>query len=483
MNVLLINPSYADVYKLVSTARGKTPPITLAYLAAYLRERGHRVHILDAENLRIGVEEIEKFFPQDTDIVGVSSMTPSFNNSLKVLKAVKHIKPSCITVMGGPHITALPEEVMREAKNLDFGVLGEGEETLAELLDWLSSGRKDLKKLREIKGITFRDNQSVIITQKRDYISNLDSLPMPAYDLLDMSIYELKPHQVWSNKKVHLKPYTNLFTSRGCLHSCTYCASNIIWGRKARFKSSAYVLREINILVNEFGIKSISICDDSFLLDKDRAIEILDGIINRNYDLNFCCFSRVDEVNEDLLYKLKHARCHLIRFGVESCSQKILDAMKKGYKVNQIRKVFKLCKKVGIAASACIIIGYPGETKESFNETLRTLKEIDPVGCDFFIAIPIVGTEFYEMALRNGYLVKRDWSEWIQLPDKPLIKTEHLTPQELLVLRKKALLDFYFRPYKIWQIVKNLRSAEEIRYYLNGLCAILGLLRTTRIRT
>lgn len=479
MKVCLINTPYKDVYKLTKAAQGKVPPTTLAYLAAYLRNNGHQISILDAHNLGIEIERIGRYIPEDTEIAGVSSMTPSYSSSLKVLEVIKHTKPNCITVMGGPHITALPEQVMMEAADLDFGILGEGEETFAELLKVLASGVKNPEQLGQVKGIVFRKNQKAIITLQRELIGNLDTLPMPAYDLLNMELYEQKPHHIWANKKILLKPYTNLFTSRGCPYSCTFCASSIIWGRRTRFKSPDYVLNEIDTLVHKFGVRSLYICDDTFLTNKDRAVEILNRIIARNYDLNFCCMARVDEIDEDLLTLLKRAHCHLIRFGVESCSQDMLEAMKKGYRVEQITEAFRICKKVGIAASASVIIGYPGETKESFFNTLKTLKKIDPVGCEFFIALPIVGTELYELACRKGYILKRDWSEWTLLPDKPLLETEYLKPDDVLALRRKGYLAFYFRPAKLWKILKNIRSLEDIKYYLKGLSAILGLAKAS----
>jgi len=484
MKICLINSPYRDVYKLTKSALGKAPPITLAYLAAYLRNSGHKVSILDVHNLEISleIEQIKKNIPEDTEVVGVSSMTPSYHNSLRVLEVVKQILPRCITVMGGPHISAIPEQVMSEAKNLDFGVIGEGEETFVELLDLLSSKETGPQRLSRVRGIAFRDNQKVKITPKRELMANFDRLPIPAYDLLNIKMYEQKPHHIWANRRIHLKPFMFLFTSRGCPHLCTFCASKIIWGRRVRFKSVDYVLKEIDILVNEFGVKSLYICDDTFLANRDRAVVILRKIIDRNYDLNFCCMARVDEVDQDLLQLLRQAKCHLIRFGVESCSQNLLDAMKKGYSVDQVKRAFRMCKQAGLAASASIIVGYPGETKTSFSNTLKLLKEIDPTGCDFFIALPIVGTEFYQFARSKGYMIERDWPNWTLLPDKPIIETEHLKANDLLALRRKGYLDFYLRPAKLWQILSGIRNLNDVKTYLKGLCAMLGLIKASRIK-
>ena len=479
MRICFVNTPYGDVYKLAKAAVGRTPPTTQAYLAAYMRDRGYEVCILDAHNEGIKVDEISDHFSGDIDVVAVSSLTPSYRNSLKVLGAVKRIKPSCITVMGGQHITALPEQVMLEAKDLDFGILGEGEETFAELLDVLTSDNVGPEQLNKVNGIVFRDGQRPVVTSKRDFISDLDRLPLPAYDLLDIDAYELKPHHTWANTRISLKPYMNIFTSRGCPYSCTFCASNLIWGRGTRFKSPDYVLNEIDTLVNVFGIRSIFICDDTFLTKKDRVVEILKRIIEKKYDLNFCCMGRVDEVDEEVLVLLKQANCHLIRFGVESCSQPILDAMKKGYSIKQVKRAFKLCKETGIAASASIIIGYPGETRSTFSETLKNIIEIDPVGCEFFIALPIVGTEFYKLAHEKKYIIERDWEEWTLLPEEPLIGTEHLKPSDLIDLRREAYLTFYLRPSKILQILRQIKDVNDIKYYLKGLFAMVGLVRTS----
>lgn len=476
MKVILINPSSRGVYSKISASLGKTPPVNLAAIAAYLREREIEVTILDAAVLGLDFSQIEDFLSQGFDVVGVSSFTPTLNDSIEILRIAKKQNQNCVTVIGGAHVSALPKETLAQHAVIDYGIIGEGEITFYQLLRCLQN--KDDPST--IPGLALSDAGNIKITSKRDLIEDLDSLPFPAYDLLPMDKYSLKLHHIWSSEKIAIKPYTDLFTSRGCPYECTFCASKVIWGRKVRYKSSHYVLGEIDFLVQKYGIRAIEICDDTFLINKPRLDEILQGLLERNYDINFTCMSRVDDVDLETLKKLKKSGFRLIRFGVESCSQKILDAMKKGTKVEEIRRVFKLAKEAKIAATACIIIGYPGETRQTFECTLQTLKEIEPTAVDFFIAIPIVGTELYRIAKENNYLSNEDWSNWTLIPERPPINTPYLNSQELKGMLKEAYKSFYFRPAFMLRCIRQLRSWQQVKIYLKAFKAFLSVLISRR---
>ena len=472
MKVLLVNPTHKEAYSKVPSAEGVNPPLGLAYIASYLRENGIDVSLIDAAALDISHEELRKNMSEkEFDIIGVPSMTPSLNSSLNALEIAREINPRCKTVMGGNHISALPIETLTNYQIIDFGVLREGEITFLELVNALEKNQE----LSKVDGLVYRKDGIINVNPKRKFIENLDELPLPAYDLLPMDKYRLPAHHTSYSGNIKLKPFFLLFTSRGCPYDCTYCASKVIWERKVRYRSPENVLKEIDILVNKYGVKCLEIADDIFTINKQRLHAILDGLIERNYDLHFNCLSRVDTVDLESLKKMKKAGCYLIRFGVESGSQKILDRMKKNVKVEQIRNAFKLVNKANIASSASFIIGHPGETEETVNETIKIAKEINSDAALFFIAIPLVGTELFEIAKNQNLIVNKEWIHWKQVPEKPVMRTEELTVEDLLRLRKKAFKEFYFRPYYLMERLLKIRTIDQIKYYFNGLLAVLKI--------
>lgn len=465
MRILFVGLPHHYLYSKINKSFGKTPPINLAGLAAFLLDKGFEVQIFDPAVDNILLEDLYKYLPRDFDVIAVSSLTPTIIQTIGILKTARIINPKCITIMGGAHFSALPLETMNEYKVIDFGVIGEGEITLHELLKTL----KNNADISKVNGLVYRDKEHIRFNIPRERITNLDTLPFPAYHLLPMNKYKTKPHHFWSYEAIELNPYTNLFTSRGCLYNCTFCGIKTVWGNCIYFNSAEYILGEIDLLVKKYNIKCIEISDSCLLANKPRLLKILDGLIERNYNINFTCMLRVDSIDEPILKKLKEAKFRLLRFGVESGSQPILDAMNKQFTLNQIKEAFRLTHKIGIAATACIIIGYPGETKQTFQETLRFLDTIKPTAVDFYTALPLIGTEFYKLALEKGYISRnQNWSNWTFFPKNPVLNTPYLSSQDLKSLIKKAYIKFYLNPYFIINSVKNKYLFKLIRFYWNG---------------
>ncbi len=470
MKVLLVNPPYKEVYAKVELDE-IVPPLGLAYLASYLRENGIEVDIYDANALGTNIDELEETMPNNFDIIGVPSFTPSISKSVNILQIGKKINPSCITLMGGPHITGLPKGTMESYPIIDIGVLGEGEVTALELINALRAEGN----LKEINGIIFREDGELVETPRREFIEDLDTLPFPAYDLLPMERYQLPLHHVGFGRNIDIKPFFLMFASRGCPFRCTYCASKVMWSKKVRYRSAENILKEIDYLVENYGIVVLDFADDIFTLNKKRLNTILDGLIERDYNLHFNCLSRVNTISKEEVLKLKEAKCYLIRFGVESGSPKILEKMKKDITINQIKNAFRITRDGGVSSSASFIIGHPGETKETARETIDLAKEINPIMAHFFIAIPLVGTELYSMARENNLIVNEDWEFWKQMPETPVVRTEELTPDDLIDIRKTAYREFYIRPSYIINSISRIRNFGQIKLYLNGLRAVLNL--------
>lgn len=471
MKVLLINPPYGEVYSKVKSAEGVNPPLGLAYIAAYLRENDVDVNILDAHALQIGLLKLESKMPK-FDVVAVPSVTPSLSSSLEVLRIAKKINPHCKTIMGGPHISAIPVETMSGHPIIDFGIVGEAEVTILELVKTIQREGD----YSSVKGIAYRKNGKINLNKRRPLIENIDELPFPAYDLLPFDKYQQHLHHVSLSKNIPIKPFAILFSSRGCPYNCSFCASQVIWQRKARFRSVDNVLAEIDMLVNEYNIKVLDIADDIFTMNKKRLYGILDGLIERNYDLHFNCLSRVDTLDKELLQKMKKAGCYLIRFGVESGNQEMLNRMHKNTSIEQIKRAFKLINKADIASSASFIIGHVGETKQSAEDTIKLAKEINPTLAHFFIAIPLPGTELYDLAKEKNLIIDENFDRWVQMPEMPAIRTEDLTPEDLIKLRRKAYKSFYFRPSYILRKLVQIRSLSQVNFYLRGVLAVRSLI-------
>jgi len=475
MKILLIKPPEKEVYTKVPTIAGMAQPMGLACLAAYVRENGYPdVKILDCEVEQIGLDEIKDHIPEDVNVVGLGSVTPTLKNASEILKIAKEVNPDCYTVLGGDHISALPKETMKEIPNLDFGVAGEGEVTFLELLRELDGD----KKFKEIKGLVYHEGDDIVCNESRPLIPDINILPIPAYDLLPMEKY-LPPahHAAFSGKGVKLKPFTIFFSLRGCPYNCKYCASKVMWSKKVRYRSVEKTMEEIDYLIKEFGIKCLEFNDENFIINKPRMFELLKELKKRKerHGLYWNCLTRVDSVDEEILRKMKDAGCYFVRFGVESGNQEILNAMDKGITVKQIKNAFKLINKIGMASSASFIIGYPGETKETYAETLKLAKEINPTLAFFFVAIPIVGTDLFKEANEKNLILNPDWTGWVQMAETPIMRTEELTPEDLLELRRKSYKEFYLRPSYILKMLKSIRTKEQLQFYIKGALGALSL--------
>ena len=259
----------------------------------------------------------------------------------KITKKIKEYFKDIQIIIGGIHPTALPEKTIKRMKNVDVFVIGEGEQTFLELMQ--------NKKFENIKGVAYMKSGKVRINPCREFIQNLDTLPFPARNLLDMEKYTLGFD--WEGRK----PAATIFSSRGCPFNCIYCASKIMWKRKVRYRSAENILAEIDFLVKEYKIKEILFYDDHFVLDKKRLKKICEGLIKRKCDLTWCCLSRTDCMDLETAKLMKKSGCHMISFGVESGSQKILDNMEKNVKVEDIIKTFEICRKARINTKASFI--------------------------------------------------------------------------------------------------------------------------------
>jgi anaerobic magnesium-protoporphyrin IX monomethyl ester cyclase len=366
-----------------------------------------------------------------------------------------------VTVVGGPHPTALPEE-MTAQEAIDFLVLGEGEITLWELVTALEVGSKDF---RDINGLAYQKDKEIVITKPREVIKDLDILPFPARDLLQLDLYYPPP-----TKRVSDKRPTSMITGRGCPYSCNFCIAQLMWGKKVRVRSVKNVADEIEECITRYGLAEFNFHDELFTLSEKHVIEMCQEMKRRNLDIAWHANARTDSLTRKMLKEMKEAGCREISFGFESGSQKILNNIKKKTTVEKAYEAVQLTNEAGIRAGGTFMIGNLGEREETIRLTIDLAKRLDLHTAIFMVATPYPGTELYRVAKDRGYLRKGStWVEYAPIINKlPPLNLPNLSSEQLLAWRKRGYREFYLRPSYLWRFIKKMRSFADFKNLLRG---------------
>ncbi|MFA6593821.1 MAG: radical SAM protein [Candidatus Buchananbacteria bacterium] len=471
--LLLINPPFTN-YDGIEGQGGKTAPLNLAYLAAYLRqyEKDVEITILDCEALEMSYDQIdEKIKGIGPHFVALTFPTPVYKQLKEITRRIKAIDQNIKIIVGGPHPTIAAQETMQDMPAIDFSVLGEGEVTFLELIRALIAGQTYFK---DIKGIAYRDNGAVLVTEYRPLIDNLDTIPFPARDLLPIEKYYLPPTRTTDSGQA-----INIISGRGCPYCCTFCMAESVWKRKYRTRSVDNVLGEIEECVRNYQATSFNFHDELFTANKERVRRFCEEIIRRKLDISWVVMARVDSVNDEILKLMRQAGCKRIGFGFESGSQKILDKMRKGATLEQARQAVALCRKNDILVSGAFIIGYIDEDPETVNQTIDFACSLDLDTAAFFVAIPYPGTKLYEEAKARGYIRKDfDWSDFCSVSNHiPPMDLPGLSSDTLLKLKRRAFIKFYLRPKYIIYRLKKIKSLADLKDILLGLNIFKNVLK------
>ena len=381
------------------------PPLGLAYIAAMLNKNGHQAIISEGNNKTVK-DQIKAANIIKPDIVGISISTPSRMNCFKIAKGIKKALNLPI-VLGGPHATLLPDQILQNYPFIDYVVRGEGEYVCLELLNAL----ENKKSLDKIKSLSFRKEGKIIHNPLAGLIEDLDALPLPEYKFFNLKGYANLPQYPEYTKKY---PVGHIHSSRGCPHNCTFCSTASLWGHRIRFRSAENVIEDVERLHKEYGVRYICFMDDHFLADKKRIIKICKLMIEKGLDkiLQWQCNSEVNIVNEEILGWMKKAGCVLISYGVEDASEEGLKFFKKAHNQEQVIKAFELTKKAGIKTLSFFIIGGDHESPTNILKKKQLIKKLDPYLTSASILVAFPGTEIFERGRKNGW-----WDESIFLKE------------------------------------------------------------------
>lgn len=459
MKILFLIPpnSLIERYGKLAGAGSSSPALGILLLAALARRHGHTVTVIDTAALEIGMEQVlEQVSRFEPDVVGFSSTTLGICSAASLAEHIKERLPNTIVMVGGPHVSAAPAETMRRFPSFDLAVVGEGEDTLIELLDALSSH----SSLQEVCGISFREGDAVITTPRRAFIKELDSLPFPAWDLLDDFPQRYAPAPF----KVKSLPSASLVSSRGCPNQCIFCDRSV-FGAGCHAFSADYVIKMMRELHDIYGIRHICFEDDTFVTFKHRLTEICERLIELKLDLSWSCLGRVNHVNVESLALMKRAGCWQISFGIESGSQDILNAIHKNVTLEQIRNAVTMCSDAGILSKGFFIVGHPCETKESLLKTLDFALQLPLDDISVTMLTPFPGTEIYERAAEFGTF-DGDWSKMNLL--NAVFIPHGLIREDLEHYQREILRRFYLRPRIVAGYLRRLAASPAI---IKGLAA------------
>lgn len=437
---LFINPRATYVGEI---AQKCYPPLNLLYLAAALRRDGIGAAVIDANALRLKDAEIESRVREHTAIlVGIPLFSETMKEAATLAGIARAALPRAKIVFGGPHASALPERTLREYPEADYVLTGECEESISPLV----RAARGEGEAGEVPGLFYREGESVRRSRRGEKPPDIAALPRPARDLMAPVYSAGKYYTIL----VRERPVDTLITSRGCPHECAFCYNT---GRHYRFREAEDVLDEI-VSIRERGIRTVEIVEDSFTVNRARALRLFDLLKREKLNMRFRIKSRVDAVDEELLRRAREAGVYQISYGMESGAQELLDAMGKGTTVEQNARACALTMAAGIACHTSWLIGYPGDTPELISQTARFIRAIRPTTVNIDALIPYPQTRVYAETKDNGTLVG-DWTP--QTRETPWVRLPWMRERaDLDCELRRRLRGIYLRPYYFMQFGKML---------------------------
>jgi anaerobic magnesium-protoporphyrin IX monomethyl ester cyclase len=470
LNLFFATPplTLEERYGTLSGGGSAVPSLGILMLAAVAREAGHSCTVVEAAARGLAEPELlARLAAVRPGVLCLSSTTLGIFSASRFAAAAKRLLPSLNVVVGGPHVTAAPHETLTRFPSFDVAVVGEGERTLPELLEALeNSGR-----LNGVAGIVYREGAGLAETGRRPFIADLDSLPFPAWDLLEGFPASYLPAPF----KVRQLPAATLVTSRGCPNTCIFCDRSV-FGSSCHSQSADYVLRQMLELHGRYGVREFSFEDDTFVTFKARLRELCLRLAELRLGVSWSCLGRVNHVTSDDLEMMREAGCWQISFGIESGSEEVLRLINKRVTLDQIRRGVQLAREAGIRTKGFFILGHPGETRESLRSTVELALELPLDDISVSLMTPFPGTELHARAAEFGRL-ESEWESMNLL--RPVFVPHGLDPQDLLSAQKELIRRFYFRARVVRDYGRRiLRNPALARSLWGGLRAVVSSTRS-----
>ncbi len=446
-------------------AGAKAPPTNLLYIATILKQHGHDVRLLDA-SAEFKTAEYVKGIIKDYDTVIFSTSTMSFREDSLFVDELKRIKPNLKTIMFGSHVTFYPQASLTHAKSLDIAVRKEPDFIIRDIVNALDEGNDSWKRVR---GISYREGGAVRTNPDYPWITNLDDLPIPDRSLLPEGVDYFNPIA----KRI---PYTTAVTSRACPSKCTFCTVPMFYGQRIAYRSAGNVFLEMKYLV-DLGFKEIWFRDETFTIYGKRNRELYKMMHEEDLDLTWIANGKVNTITRNVLKDMKKAGCHMIKFGVESGVQEILDNVNKGTTIAQAEKTFKLCREESIETHAHMMLGMPGETKKTIEQTIKFILKIRPSTVTFGICTPYAGSEMFDEVAKHHPEIKDGSSLNMSMLHEKAFFNQYFTDLSAVELEsylKKAYRQFYFRPSYVLERLSKVKNLDELRRLMMAGTQVLG---------
>ncbi len=407
-------------------------------------------------------------------MIGIAATTPVLPLAYEIAKFCKENFPEVTLIIGGAHVTILPERTLKESL-FDIAVIGEGEETFRDLVDLYKNERLNHNNLKKTKGIAFKNNGKIIITEKRPFKRNIDEIPFPARDLMNIEFY--KKEGIFGKWGA---PSLGLISSRGCPYKCSFCANT---PQPYRFHSANYTFSEMENLVEKYKLKGLAFFDDTFTANRQRVVDLCQKLIDSklNEKIIWSCLSRVDRVDKELLQLMKKSGCVLIKFGFESGSPRILSLLKKNTTTVEMNKrAIQLSKEVGIKILGYFMIGSPTETLDDVKMTEKFIFDNPIDYTNLFITTPYPGTEIWDYCIEKGMITGNEPWDTLLGHDNPKAYACDTIPRDLILkIHKELNWRIIRRNYsKLELLVRSLRDLRRTSFYLKG--GLLSLIKKIR---